>query len=101
MTAFLAGLTYENYIQGEWIQSITGAKAPSINPANKHEVVGYLQMSGKDDLNHAVGAARSAQLAWRKLTGAARGDFLYKAAKLSNPCFARSPSRDERRSKFT
>ncbi|WP_245203785.1 alpha-ketoglutaric semialdehyde dehydrogenase GucD [Ammoniphilus resinae] len=72
--------TYLNYINGEWVAASTNKVDASINPANKNEIVGYLQKSGKEDLDKAVAAAKAAQVAWRKLSGAARGEFLYKAA---------------------
>ncbi|WCK53233.1 aldehyde dehydrogenase family protein [Aneurinibacillus sp. Ricciae_BoGa-3] len=72
--------TYFNYINGEWVAASTDQLDASISPANRHEIVGYVQKSGKDDLDRAVEAAKHAQIAWRKLSGAARGDYLYKAA---------------------
>ncbi|WML50916.1 aldehyde dehydrogenase family protein [Neobacillus sp. PS3-12] len=72
--------TYLNYINGEWSTSSTKEVLSSINPANKDEIVGYVQSSSREDLDTAVAAAKEAQKAWRKLSGAARGDFLYKAA---------------------
>jgi len=80
MAIFQKGQVYANYIQGAWVQASTGVQSTSCNPANRHEAVGYLQMSGIDDLNQAVQAAKNAQQTWRKLSGAARGEFLYKTA---------------------
>ncbi|MEX1031176.1 MAG: alpha-ketoglutaric semialdehyde dehydrogenase GucD [Paenibacillaceae bacterium] len=72
--------TYHNYINGEWVSSSTGQVDASINPANKNEIVGYLQKSSKEDLDLAVEAATVAQVKWRKLSGVARGEYLYKMA---------------------
>lgn len=72
--------TYLNYVNGEWRSASTGEVEKSINPANIEEVVGYVQKSGIEDLNRAVAAARSAQKTWRKLSGATRGNYLYKTA---------------------
>lgn len=72
--------TYLNFINGEWLASSSGQTDASINPANKHEVVGYIQKSNLNDLNAAVAAAKKAQIAWRKLSGPARGDYLFKIA---------------------
>lgn len=72
--------TYFNYINGKWIPSSSNQIEASINPAYKHEVVGYVQKSCEKDLAKAVEAAKTAQVAWRKLSGAARGDYLFKAA---------------------
>lgn len=80
MTAFQREQVYRNYINGEWVKAASGETEPSINPANRKEVVGYVPVSGIEDLNRAVAAAKAAGRAWRRLTGAERGNVLYKAA---------------------
>jgi acyl-CoA reductase-like NAD-dependent aldehyde dehydrogenase len=72
--------TYKNFINGKWVESSSGKVEPSFNPANKTEVVGYVQLSTLEELDHAAGAAKAAQQAWKKLSGAERGAFLHKAA---------------------
>lgn len=72
--------THFNFIDGVWKAGSTGNVHASINPANRNEIVGYVQKSSKQDLDEAVAAAKRAQQSWRKLSGPARGDFLYKAA---------------------
>lgn len=72
--------TFLNYINGEWEAASTGTVDASINPANKHEIVGYIQKSGQEDLDHAVAAAKQAAKQWKKLSGPARGEYLYKMA---------------------
>lgn len=71
---------YRNYINGEWVSSATGQTEPSINPAHRQEVVGFVQMSDARDIDLAVHSARSALPVWRRLAGPARGDYLRKAA---------------------
>jgi alpha-ketoglutaric semialdehyde dehydrogenase len=73
-------ITFLNYINGKWNVSRSGQTEASINPANKNEIVGYIQKSVQEDLDLAVGAAKSTQAVWKKLSGAARGDYLYKVA---------------------
>ncbi|ALS24662.1 MULTISPECIES: alpha-ketoglutaric semialdehyde dehydrogenase GucD [Paenibacillus] len=80
MTVQTEAKTYLNYIDGEWVAASTGKTDASINPANKHEIVGYIQKSGKEDLDRAVAAAKKAFAQWRKLSGPARGEYLYKMA---------------------
>ncbi|KKK36795.1 aldehyde dehydrogenase [Mesobacillus campisalis] len=75
-------ITYSNYINGEWISADGNSLEPSVNPANKNEVVGYVQLSSRAELDAAVSAAKAAKTEWRKLSGAARGEFLYKAANM-------------------
>ncbi|UOE62935.1 aldehyde dehydrogenase family protein [Priestia filamentosa] len=72
--------TYTNYINGEWQASSTNEVHDSVNPANKNEIVGYVSKSTKEDLDHAVAAAKDAQIGWRKLSAPARGEYLYKVA---------------------
>jgi aldehyde dehydrogenase (NAD+) len=72
--------TFLNYIDGQWVPASTNQAEASVNPANRNEVVGYIQKSGLEDLNRAVAAAKKAQKSWRKRSGPARGEYLYKAA---------------------
>ncbi|MEW9673947.1 alpha-ketoglutaric semialdehyde dehydrogenase GucD [Ammoniphilus sp. 3BR4] len=74
--------TYLNYVNGEWTLSSNNQVDASINPANKNEIVGYVQKSSKEDLDNAVAAAKAAQIAWRKLSAPARGEYLYKVANI-------------------
>jgi len=75
-------ITCQNYIGGEWKSSASNETITSINPANKNEIVGYVQSSTLEDLDAAVASAKLAQKSWRKLSGAARGDYLFKAANI-------------------
>ncbi|MBD1381991.1 alpha-ketoglutaric semialdehyde dehydrogenase GucD [Metabacillus arenae] len=72
--------TYLNYIDGEWASGIFNKTDKSINPANKNEIVGYIQHSAIEDLDQAVISAKKAQLSWSQQSGAIRGEYLYKAA---------------------
>lgn len=74
--------TFLNYINGEWVGSLTERVEASTNPANKNIVVGYVQKSTKEDLDKAVAAAKKAQAVWRTLSGATRGDLLFKVANI-------------------
>ncbi|ESU71594.1 aldehyde dehydrogenase [Geobacillus thermopakistaniensis] len=74
--------TYLNYINGSWVSSVSNQVEPSLNPANRHDIVGYVQRSTLEDLNAAVAAAKQAQASWRKRSGVERGEYLYKAARL-------------------
>ena len=72
--------TYLNYIDGKWVPASTGEVEASINPANRHDVIGYVQISGRDDLEKAVAAAKNALSSWRKRSGPERGEFLHRMA---------------------
>lgn len=82
MTVQTQAKTYLNFINGQWVASETNDVTASVNPADRNEVVGYIQQSSKEDLNKAVAAAKNAKKNWRKLSGAARGEFLYRAANI-------------------
>nr|WP_240159695.1 alpha-ketoglutaric semialdehyde dehydrogenase GucD [Paenibacillus aceris] len=69
-----------NYLGGEWKSASNKSVEASMNPANRHETVGYIQKSSEDDLFEAVTAAKEAKQGWRKLSGPARGEFLFKVA---------------------
>lgn len=72
--------TYLNYVNGAWVPSQGRVTEPSLNPADKREIVGYVQKSGAEDLGQAVASAKKAQRAWRNLAAPARGEYLYKVA---------------------
>jgi len=87
----------DNYVGGNWKAPRSGQRTPNRNPARKEEIVGFVPASDRDDLNDAVAAADSARMAWRKLSGAARGALLYKAADLLDSrteAIARSMTRE-------
>jgi alpha-ketoglutaric semialdehyde dehydrogenase len=71
---------YLNFINGEWIASSTSEVVENTNPANNEDVIGCIQKSTKEDLDKAVTTAKTAQKEWKKISGDARGKFLYKAA---------------------
>ncbi|MGX9134293.1 alpha-ketoglutaric semialdehyde dehydrogenase GucD [Rummeliibacillus sp. JY-2-4R] len=74
--------TYKNFINNEWVESSTLEVIGSVNPANREEIVGYVQKSTIEDLNKAVEAAHHAKKEWRKLGKAARGELLYKVSNI-------------------
>ncbi|WP_299090036.1 alpha-ketoglutaric semialdehyde dehydrogenase GucD [uncultured Metabacillus sp.] len=72
--------TYLNFVNGQWVKASNSEVDASINPADCNDVVGYVQKSTREDLNEAVAAAAEAQKSWRKLSGAERGNYLFKVA---------------------
>src|SRR5512136_2080045 len=71
----------KNYIDGKWVDSKSGKTFPSINPANRDEVIGIVSKSGREDVDQAVKAARGAYEGWRLMPAPRRGQILFKAAK--------------------
>ncbi|WP_077624658.1 alpha-ketoglutaric semialdehyde dehydrogenase GucD [Sediminibacillus massiliensis] len=80
MTTAADTKTFLNYINGEWQASESNEVISSSNPANIQEVVGNVQDSTRQDLDKAVEAAKHAQKSWKKLSGAERGNYLFKVA---------------------
>ncbi len=72
--------TFLNYINGKWSESDSREVIESTNPANPSEIVGSVQNSSAQDLDLAVQAATEAQKKWKKLSGAERGNYLFKVA---------------------
>lgn len=69
-----------NYIGGSWEASLQGQTAVNRNPARQDDVVGEAQLSEPEDIERAVRSAGEALVSWRRLSGAQRGDYLYRAA---------------------
>ncbi len=73
---------YKNFINGEWVESVSGRTFENINPANRHELIGIFQKSNQQDIDNAVAAARNAFTAWRLTPPPKRGEILWRAARL-------------------
>jgi len=71
---------FQNYINGQWVDSKSGKTFPNINPANTDETIGLFQASNAEDVNEACRAAAAARLAWADLPATRRGEYLFKAA---------------------
>ena len=69
-----------NFIGGQWTAAQAGATFERRNPADTDDLVGTFPESGGADVRRAVDAAREALPAWRRLSGDARAQFLYRAA---------------------
>jgi len=72
----------KNYINGKWVDSRSGETFPSINPANKDEVIGLVSKSGREDVDQAVEAARKAYEGWCLTPAPRRGEILFRAAEM-------------------
>lgn len=72
--------TFQNYVNGEWVESKSGKTFPNINPANTDETIGLFQASNAEDVNEACRAAVAARLAWADLPATRRGEYLFKSA---------------------
>jgi alpha-ketoglutaric semialdehyde dehydrogenase len=71
-----------NFIAGKWLDAAGGKEFASYNPADFREVVAMAVLSGKEDIDLAVAAARDAFKQWRLLPAPRRGEILYRAGAL-------------------
>ncbi|HEX9080519.1 MAG TPA: aldehyde dehydrogenase family protein [Desulfuromonadaceae bacterium] len=71
-----------NFIGGKWVDAAGGKAFASLNPADTREVVATAPLSGREDVDSAVAAAREALLRWRLLPAPRRGEILFRAGEL-------------------
>lgn len=71
----------ENYINGSWQETTGGEYAAVVNPANG-ETLCEVRLSGKEDVDRAVEAAKKAQKQWALVPAPKRADYLYEIGRL-------------------
>jgi len=74
--------TYHNFIDGEWVPSVSGDIFENRNPADKGDLVGVFQKSTRADAERAIDAARRAYEHWRLVPAPRRSEVLFRAAQL-------------------
>lgn len=70
-----------NWIAGEWFKP-NGGEVAVYNPSDLDEEVGVIHFSEENDVRQAGEAAQKAAKGWAKLSGPARGEYLYQIANL-------------------
>ncbi|HSY63181.1 MAG TPA: aldehyde dehydrogenase family protein [Terriglobales bacterium] len=73
---------YKNFIDGEWVEASTGQTFEDRNPADRRDVVGIFQRSGKEDVDNAVAGAKQAFAKWRLIPAPRRAEIVYRAAEM-------------------
>ncbi|MCU1285392.1 MAG: Aldehyde dehydrogenase [Acidobacteriales bacterium] len=73
---------YKNLIGGEWVESRTGKTFENLNPADTRDVVGIFQASGKEDVDDAVAAAKTAFEKWRLVPAPKRAEIIFRAGEI-------------------
>jgi acyl-CoA reductase-like NAD-dependent aldehyde dehydrogenase len=73
---------FNNFIDGEWIESVSGQRFESRNPADWSEVLGEFQESTPADVDAAVAAAAEAFKSWRLVPAPRRAEILLRASEL-------------------
>jgi acyl-CoA reductase-like NAD-dependent aldehyde dehydrogenase len=74
--------TYQLFIAGEWVDSVSGETFESLNPADRRDVVGRFQAGTAADVAMAVKAAEMALPRWKATPAPKRGEILYRYAAL-------------------
>ena len=75
-------ITHQNFIGGQWVDSVTGRTYQVHNPARTGQVVGEFQTSGAEDALKAVAAAKDALAVWANTPAPARSNVIYKALQI-------------------
>ena len=74
--------SYGNYVAGEWRPAASGRTFENRNPADTTDLVGTFALSGPEDVERAVAAAREAFPRWKAFPAPKRGEILYRAAEI-------------------
>lgn len=74
--------TFNNYINGEWQESVSKKTFFSVNPANTEDLVGEFQASNEQDVQLAIEAAKNAFPSWYQTAPSKRAAILNKAASI-------------------
>ncbi|HEX8284878.1 MAG TPA: aldehyde dehydrogenase family protein [Pyrinomonadaceae bacterium] len=77
-----AAKKYPNYIGGEWVAASSGEWFEDANPADTRDVVGRFPVSGAEDVERAVAAARGAADRWRRLPAPRRAEILFRLGEI-------------------
>jgi aldehyde dehydrogenase (NAD+) len=73
---------FKNFINGEWVGAKSGKTLENRNPANTDELIGEFPLSGPEDVDAAVSAARNAYKSWRLTPAPKRAEILFRVAEL-------------------
>src|ERR671916_148722 len=79
--ALLGSKTFQNYIDGEWVDAASGETFESTSPANG-DAIGTFPRSSEEDVNRAVAAAKAAFDEWRLVPAPKRGEVLFRFGQL-------------------
>ena len=74
--------TYKNLIGGEWVAAKSGKTTLNLNPADHEDVIGAFPLSGAEDVELAVAAAKKAYASWRLVPAPKRAEILVRAGLL-------------------
>lgn len=72
---------YELFINGKWQKPKSKKYFETINPSNE-QVLATVAEAGEKDVDAAFAAAEQAHKSWSKLSGAERGKYIYRIARM-------------------
>lgn len=67
---------FKNYINGQWVETVTQRTFEQRNPAQLSQITGQFQNSSEDDVRNAIAAAQAAFPLWKALTSFQRAEQL-------------------------
>lgn len=70
-------MLFKNYINGQWVDSVTGKTFKSFNPADTSDELGEFPASDARDVEQAVEAADRAFKEWSRVPAPKRGELLF------------------------
>src|SRR5919205_3370743 len=79
--AILGAKTFQNYIDGDWVDAASGETFESVSPADG-DTIGVFPRSSAEDVDRAVAAAAAAFEQWRLVPAPERAQVLYRFANL-------------------
>src|SRR5829696_351069 len=90
-------MTFDNYINGQWVPSRSGKVFENRNPADQRDLIGVFQESTPEDASDAIAAASRAFRTWRLMPAPRRAEILFRAAQIiadRKEAFARDMTRE-------
>jgi alpha-ketoglutaric semialdehyde dehydrogenase len=79
--ALLGTKSFQNFIDGEWVDAASGETFESTSPATG-EAIGRFPRSSAEDVDRAVAAAKAAYEEWRLVPAPKRGEVLFRFGQL-------------------
>lgn len=73
---------FKNYIDGQWVDAVSGEIFENRNPSEISEVLGVFPRSGEKDVARAVESAKAAIKKWKDVPPPERGKVLFDAGQI-------------------
>ncbi len=73
---------YRNFINGQWLESVSNKTANNINPANTGDILGIVKLATREEARAAVESAANAFHGWKTTPAPTRGKIVARFARL-------------------